>query len=144
KIVQALTEAGPMVTGSEPIRWMQSSVWFYAVCALVASVIIGAARMAWEQRADPGKEVVRALFTFIGVTSFGLLAIILCFNMADNFSRWILNESSSEKFGERLMNLLGASAASGPQGAALGVMTMIFLGTFTSFIGTIQIVLLII
>src|SRR5690606_18373457 len=32
KIVQALTEAGPMVTGSEPIRGMQSSVWLYAVC----------------------------------------------------------------------------------------------------------------
>ena len=49
--------------------------------------------MAWEQRAEPGRELIKGLLTLVVVAGAGLTAISLAVAAADGFARWIIDSS---------------------------------------------------
>ena len=49
------------VTASPTVAFVQSQLWWYMAAAAILGVIIGGARMAWEQRAEPGRELLKGL-----------------------------------------------------------------------------------
>ncbi|MFM9745531.1 hypothetical protein ACKI2C_49105, partial [Streptomyces brasiliscabiei] len=71
--------------------FLQSSLWWYMGAAAVVSVIIGGVRMAWEQRAEPGKDTIKSLLTLIVVAGAGVTIVGLLVSAFDSFSVWILN-----------------------------------------------------
>ena len=73
------------------VGFLQNSLWWYVGAMAVVSVIVAGIRMAWEQRANPGKELLQSLLTLIVVSGAGLTIIGLAVTAADAFSVWVLN-----------------------------------------------------
>lgn len=125
-------------SGESTVAFLENSLWYYTAAAVVMSVIIGGLRMAWEQRADPGKELVRSLLTFIVISGAGVTVISMLLKAGDAYAVWVLDQSldcsvdaNTKCFGENMMVLLGLSGASG-----IGVIAVIILG-LCAFIGSL-------
>jgi hypothetical protein len=146
-IVTALLAPGR--TASPTVSFLQNSLWYYTLAVAVLGVIVAGARMAWEQRADPGKQLVQGLLTLVVVAGAGLSVVGLLTSAADAFSVWILNNSldcnlaagDGTCFGESMLTLL--SLTSGTTGG-LGAVLAIILGVFAVFAALAQVVLMIV
>lgn len=146
-IVTALLAPGR--TASPTVSFLQNSLWYYTLAVAVLGVIVAGARMAWEQRADPGKQLVQGLLTLVVVAGAGLSVVGLLTTAADAFSVWILNNSldcnlaagDGTCFGESMLTLL--SLTSGTTGG-LGAVLAIILGVFAVFAALAQVVLMIV
>lgn len=130
------------------VGFLQSSLWWYMGAAVVLSVILGGARMAWEQRAEPGRETVRSLLTLIVVAGAGVTVISLLVAAADSFATWIINGSldcdvttaDGACFGENMTRLLALTPSTT---TGLGSLLVIILGLTAVLASVMQIVLMV-
>ncbi len=105
--------------------------------------------MAWEQRAEPGKETVKGLLTLIVVAGAGVTIVGLLVAAADSFSVWVLNGSlqcdvtaaGSACFGENMLTLLALTTH--PAAGGLGSLLIIILGIIAILAAAFQIVLMV-
>lgn len=146
-LVAGIMPSGPRNAGGA-VLFLQSSLWWYMGAAAMASVIIGGARMAWEQRAEPGRETVKSLLTLVVVAGAGVTIVSLLVAAADSFSVWILNgslscdvSSDSACFGENILGLLALTT--NPATGALGALLIIILGLIAVLAAIFQIVLMV-
>lgn len=131
------------------VLFLQSSLWWYMGAAAVVSVIIGGARMAWEQRAEPGRETVKGLLTLVVVAGAGVTIVSLLVTAADSFSVWIINGSldcdvtaaNSTCFGDNMLTLLALTT--NPAAGGLGALLVIILGLIAILATAFQIVLMV-
>lgn len=99
--------ATPDLTGDGVSGWVQGAL-------LVLSILVGGARMFWERRAAPGRELLRSLLTFVVVNGAGLAAIALLAAAGDSFASWIVARSTaSTDFATNLTGLLAVASLSG-------------------------------
>lgn len=134
--------------GSPAVAYIQNSLWWYMAALAVASVIVGAIRMAWEQRAQAGQDLVRSLITLIIVSGAGLTIIGLLVTAADNFAVWIINGSldcdvtntNGTCFGGNMAALLALTA--NPLAGGLGPILIIVLGLVAVLVSVAQIILM--
>lgn len=131
------------------VAFLQSSLWWYMGAAAVLSVIIGGLRMAWEQRAEPGRDLLRSLMTLVVVAGAGVGIINLLVAAADSFAVWILDNSlacdftaGGACFGENIVRLLKMPADVGA-GAGLGPLLLIILGLLAIMASVVQILLMV-
>ncbi|MDA8438494.1 MAG: hypothetical protein M0Z51_06490 [Propionibacterium sp.] len=145
-MVSVLLPDGPRGAGGA-VGFLQSSLWWYMGAGAILSVIVGGARMAYEQRADPGKDLLRSLVTLIVVAGAGVTIIGLLVAAADSFSVWIINGSlkcdvtgTGGCFGQ---NIAGLLALTGGSSGNLGPLLIIILGLVAIIASVIQIVLMV-
>ncbi len=144
-LVAGLTPSGPTNAGGA-VLFLQSGLWWYMGAAAVLSVIIGGARMAWEQRADPGRDTVKGLLTLIVVAGAGVTIIGILIAAADSFSVWLINGAlgcdvvKEQCFGVGLANLLALGT---PVAAGLGPLLIIILGLIAILASFLQILLMV-
>ncbi|MGW6132387.1 hypothetical protein ACWFNE_20370 [Cellulomonas sp. NPDC055163] len=131
------------------VAFLQSSLWWYMGAAAVLSVIIGGLRMAWEQRAEPGRDLLRSLVTLVVVAGAGVGIINLLVAAADSFAVWILDNSlecdftaGGACFGENIVRLLKMPADVGA-GAGLGPLLLIILGLLAIMASVTQVLLMV-
>ncbi|PPF42870.1 hypothetical protein C5B85_14930 [Pseudoclavibacter sp. AY1F1] len=156
-LVSALIPTAPAAS-TNTATFLQSSTWWLAgVCAIV-SVMIGGARMAWEQRARPGQELLKSLLTLVIVASAGLTIVWLLVRAGDSFSTWIIDESldcdldsTPNCFKDNVGVMLGATgglaaAAGGGSGAAVasGLGHGLFIGVIVGLVSVVQVLLMIV
>jgi hypothetical protein len=153
--VGLVTAIAPAVrsNGSPAVAFIQDSLWWYMIAVATIGVIFGAGRMAWEQRAEPGKELVKALMTLVVVSGVGLTAVSLLTVAGDSFSVWLLNgslgcsieDSNGTCFGGNMATLLALTSnpAASPTGG-LGAILIIVLGLLAIFGSIVQILLMIV
>jgi len=156
--VVLISGASALVSGLMPTRpnrvggavlFLQSSLWWYMGAAAILSVIVGGARMAWEQRAEPGREVVKSLLTLVVVAGAGVTVVSILIRSADLFSVWIIDssldctvsEEGSTCFGENMITLLALTA--NPATGSLGPMLIIILGLIAVLAAAFQVVLMV-
>ncbi len=149
-IAQVVRGGGPQGVGGAAF-FIQSSLWWVLGAVAVLSVIVGGIRMAWEKRAEPGRDLVQSLITLIAVTAFGTAIIGILVSAADQFAVWVLNESTncptgvdtegSACFGENITTLL--QIATIPGGAAIGPILVIIFGLIAILVSFLQIVLMV-
>lgn len=146
-IVAGLMPSGPRNAGGA-VLFLQSGLWWYMGAAAVVSVIIGGARMAWEQRAEPGRETVKSLLTLVVVAGAGVTIVGLLVAAADSFSVWLINGSlscdvttDSACFGENMLTLLALTT--NPAAGGLGALLIIILGLIAILAAAFQIVLMV-
>lgn len=144
-LVAGLMPRGPADAGGTT-AFLQSSLWYYMGAAVVVSVIIGGVRMAWEQRAEPGKELLKSLLTLIVVAGAGTTIVSLLVAAGDAFSTWILANATdcdlgadSSCFGRSVAAMLGLAASAG----SLGALLVIILGTIAILASFIQILMMV-
>lgn len=155
-LISAASGIVGMVLPNEPrgvggaVEFIQAQLWWYMGAAAVLSVIVGGARMAWEQRAEPGKDLVKSLLTLVVVAGAGVTIIGLLITAADRLAVTIINNSlscdvatDSACFGQNIAVLLALSSVPGGPGLGLGPFLMIVLGLVALIASLFQIVLMI-
>lgn len=131
-----LTTTNGGATPSPTVGFLQEHLAYYMAAAAIMAVIVGGARMAWEQRAEPGRELVKALLTLVVVVGAGLAAASLAVSAADQFSTWIIEQSlNGGSFGSNITALLGFAGVTG----TVGDMLVIVLGLLAIFASIVQI-----
>jgi len=109
-----LTTTDGGTTPSATVGFLQDSLWWYMAAAAVLAVIIAGGKMAWEGRAEPGRELLKGMLTLVVVSGAGLTAIALAVAAADGFSKWIIDQSlEGGNFGENITGLLALGALTG-------------------------------
>jgi hypothetical protein len=150
--VGLVTAIAPAVSssGSPTVAFVQNSLWWYMVAVAVLGVIFGAGRMAWEQRAEPGKDLVKSLLTLVVVSGAGLTAVSLLVAAGDSFSVWLLNgaldcsieDTNGTCFGGNMAGLLALTT--NPATGGLGSIMVIILGLLAVFGSIVQILLMVV
>lgn len=146
-LVSGLMPSGPTNAGGA-VLFLQSGLWWYMGAAAVLSVIIGGLRMVWEQRADPGRDTIKSLFTLVVVAGAGVTIIGILVAAADSFAVWLINSSlkcdvvDGQCFGESMLKLLVLGGPSGV-GVGLGPLLVILLGLVAIFASFVQILLMV-
>jgi hypothetical protein len=136
----ALTAAPGGSTASDPVLFLQNSLYFWTASLAVMSVLVGAAKMTIERRGAPLRDLVRSLATLIVVSGAGVAAVGLLTVAADQFSAWIItNSTNGTSFNENITALLALSATS-----PIGSIMIILLGLIAILASVMQIVLMII
>jgi len=103
------------------------------------AVIVAGAKMAWEQRAQPGRELVKGLLTLVVVSGAGLTAISLAVVAADGFARWIIDNSlKGTDFGTNITTIRPVRAD------RVGRIVVIVLGLAAFVASLIQIALMVV
>jgi hypothetical protein len=96
--------------------------------------------MTIERRGAPLRDLVRSLVTLIVVSGAGVAAVGLLTVAADQFSAWIItNSTNGTSFNENITALLALSATS-----PIGSIMIILLGLIAILASVMQIVLMII
>ncbi|WP_166787710.1 hypothetical protein [Cryobacterium luteum] len=133
---------------SSTVGFLQNSLWYYVGGLAVLSVIIGGIRMAWEQRAQPGKELLQSLITLVVVSGAGLAIITLAVTAADAFSIWILNGATdcdvsaageSNCFGTNVAAMVAITASS-----PIGLIGVLILGSIALLMTYVQVALMVV
>lgn len=136
----ALTASTGGSTASDPVLLLQNSLYFWTASLAVMSVLVGAAKMVIERRGAPLRDLVRSLATLIVVSGAGVAAVGLLTVAADQFSAWIItNSTNGTSFNENITALLALSATS-----PIGSIMIILLGLIAILASVMQIVLMII
>ena len=98
---------------SGTVAFIQGHLWWYMTAAAVAGVLLGCGRMAWEQRADAGRDVLRGLAVFVATAGAGLTVIALATTAADEFSSWIITASTGGSFATEVGKLTTLAVIAG-------------------------------
>jgi type IV secretion system protein TrbL len=127
----ALTAAPGGSTASDPVLFLQNSLYFWTASLAVMTI---------ERRGAPLRDLVRSLATLIVVSGAGVAAVGLLTVAADQFSAWIItNSTNGTSFNENITALLALSATS-----PIGSIMIILLGLIAILASVMQIVLMII
>jgi hypothetical protein len=135
-----LTAAPAGSTASDPVLFLQNSLYFWTASLAVLSVLVGAAKMVIERRGAPLRDLVRSLATLVVVSGAGVAAVGFLTIAADQFSAWIIQSSTDgTSFNENITSLLALSATS-----PIGSIMIILLGLIAILASVMQIVLMIV
>ena len=136
----AITSAPGGSTASDPVLFLQNSLYFWTASLAVLSVLVGAAKMVIERRGAPLRDLARSLATLVIVSGAGVAAVGLLTVAADQFSAWIIkNSTDGTSFNDNITAMLALSATS-----PIGAIMIILLGLIAILASVIQIVLMII
>lgn len=131
---------------SSPVALLQNGLWYYMAAIVIVSIIVAGIQMAWTQRAEPGKELVRSLLTMIVVSGAGVAIVGFLTAAADGFSTWLLSASlrcnvgtDANCFAHGLTTIVSFATISNGQ---IGVMAMIVLAALAVLISLAQCVLM--
>jgi type IV secretion system protein TrbL len=133
-IVSAVAPFASANSASTAVAFLQNSTWWIAGGLAILSIIVAAARMAWTQRAQAGKDLVASLLTLIVVAGGGVTVIGLLSSAGDGFSVWILNQATGLSFGQNMTALLAVATSSG-----IGLIALLILGTIATLMMYVQI-----
>ncbi|PZE63628.1 hypothetical protein DEI83_13800 [Curtobacterium sp. MCBD17_021] len=127
---------------STTVGFLQSSTWYVVLTMAVASVIIAGIRMAWTQRGEPIRDLLRSLLTLIMVSTIGLTVIQLAVSAGDAFSVGVLNAATdcnvaadtgtSSCFGTNVAGMIALSSSS-PIGT-IGVLILALIAILMTFV----------
>ncbi|OOP63112.1 hypothetical protein BMF89_07435 [Arthrobacter sp. SRS-W-1-2016] len=135
-----LTTAPGGSTASDPVLFLQNSLYFWTAALAVLSVLVGAAKMIIERRGAPLRDLARSLATLVVVSGAGVAAVGLLTVAADQFSAWIINNSTNgTSFNDNITTMLQLSATS-----PVGAIMIILLGLIAILASVLQIVLMIV
>jgi hypothetical protein len=136
----ALTDAPGGSTGSGPVLFLQGSLYFWTAALAVLSVLVGSAKMMIERRGTPLRDLVRSLSTLVVVSGAGVAGVGLLTVAADEFSAWIItNSTNGTSFNDNITAMLALSSTS-----PIGSIMIILLGLIAILASVMQIVLMII
>lgn len=124
---------------STTVGFLQGSTWYLMAGLAVGSILIAAIKMAWDQRVQPGKDLVRSLITLVVVSAVGLNLTMMLLQAGDTFAEWIVDRSlSGGTFAEGLEQMIST-----PEGGVLTAFVVIIVGILLIFTSMIQIMLMV-
>ncbi|MBW8027309.1 hypothetical protein EOG37_11555 [Clavibacter michiganensis subsp. michiganensis] len=129
------------------VGFLQNSTWFVVLAMAVGSVILAGIRLAWTQRADPVRELLRSLVTLVMVSTIGLTVIQLAVRLGDAFAVGVLNAATKCDVADVGGNCFGSNIALMMQLTAqspLGTIGVLILALIAILISYVQIAMMIV
>ena len=127
---------------SDAVDYLQSHLYYYSGAFAVAALLVAGAKLAIDQRGEGVRQIATLLLRLAVVTGMGVLAIDLAAAAADQFSTWIISQSTNNTdFGANITALLGLTTLTG---GAIGAMLVIVLGLVAILASVIQILLMVV
>lgn len=142
---------------SATVGWLWQHTSWLAVFAAIIGVIVAGVQMAWSQRGDSARDLLRSLLTLAVASTLAIGIAQLLISIGDTFSKCIvataldtdrttgwtcsLGDANPQAFGDAMTVMLGLSVASA---GTLGVGLMITIAVITLLASVIQIVLMVI
>lgn len=129
---------------AEPVAFIQSHLSWYTGAILVFAMLYTAGQMMWQRNGRPLTEGLATLLKFTLVTGAGIATTVLLLNAGDEYSKWVIKESTpNSNFGNAILALFAISSAALSSGPGM-MMFVIIIGIVTILISVIQIGLLIV
>lgn len=139
-LIGALAPASNAGAGASPtVRFLQGSTWYLMAAIAVGSVLVAAIKMAWEQRAQPGKDLLKSLITLVVVSAVGLNLVMLLLQAGDSFADWIVGRSlGGGTFADGIEQMVST-----PEGSVLTAIVVILVGLLLLLTSVFQIMLMV-
>ncbi len=150
--------SGPGQPASGTVQWMWAHTQYIAFFVAVIGVLIACIQMAYSQRGESAREILRSLIT-LGVASLLAVGVTQALiEFGDEFSKCIVTTSliddpnspwkcepgdlvgTGKSFGAAMTAMLAVSATAGPMGIGL----VITIGVLAMLAGVIQVVLMVV
>lgn len=139
------TDDGHTWTDSKTVAFVQGQTLKLTLTILALAIVIAGMRMAWEQRAKPVQELLKALLTFVIVCGAGTATVQLLIAWSDDFSLQIIHAAiGGDGFESTMKNLLTNPTEHGSGAGMTSVLMLILLGQIAAWASLIQIVLMLI
>lgn len=132
----------PCGAASAEIMFINEQLELVVAGVAVISVIIAGARMAFTQRGEPVRELLKSLLTLVVVSTAGIAFVSILISAGDSFSTEVVEAAvEGGGFGEAVANMIVSGLVVGsPAGLALAII----LGILAIIGSLVQIVLLIV
>lgn len=133
-------------TDTAPIAFLHSQVLAVSLSIFSLAILVAGMRIAWEQRAEPLRELLKATMLFVLVSAVGTATLHLLAVWSDSFAVDLVQKATPK--GQQFQNALGATLLQGGAAQAAGqqlpLMVMMFFGIAVFVAAVIQVVLLLI
>lgn len=140
-IIAALLRVGGGNLAAPAVAYVQQSISGVVAALAVLGLIIGGARMAWEQRAEGARKALGSLLTLALVSAGGLVGVAMLVRIADLIASEVMaGAAEGSTVDESLKLMIGASNAA--TGGA-GLLIFIVVGALALIAAIIQVGLLV-
>lgn len=153
--VAGLLSASPDTSGmNSTVAFLRVQTWWLVLAAAGVSVVYAGARMAWENRAEPGRQLFASLLRLLFILALGVPALAGIGHFVDAYSPSVVSMAtncnvgtSGDCFKHSVANMLGMTAWAGggpatPSGTLMSTFTAIVLGLFAGLTSFIQMILM--
>ncbi len=139
------SDGGQTWTDSKTVAFVQGQTLKLTLTILALAIVIAGMRMAWEQRAKPVQELLKALLTFVVVCGAGTAAVQLLIAWSDEFSLNVIHAAiGGDSFSSTMKNMLMNPTDHGSGAGMTSALMLILLGQLAAWASLIQIVLMLI
>lgn len=147
-VAQAIGSGGPQAA-SNAVMYLQRSMWWYSIAAMVLGIIVAAIRMIITHRLEAGRDLLQGLITMIVISGAGVTGMNLLIKAMDSLAARLIDGAlecgptvDSACFGGSITTLLVFTSAAGP--VALPAFLLLILSVVAIFASAVQIVLMVV
>lgn len=138
------TPSVPLTGPDNAVTFMRDTTLWYVGVLMMISIFYAAGQMIWTRRGQPLTDLLASLLKYILVSAASVSAITMLLHAGDEFSAWVIDQSTGAEFGAALAGLMALAAfANVTIGPGLAIF-IIVVGIIAILISVIQIGLLII
>jgi hypothetical protein len=133
-------------TDTGPIAFLHSHVLEVSLSIFSLAILVAGMRIAWEQRAEPLRELLKATMLFVLVSAAGTATLQVLATWSDRFAMDLVEKATpnGQQFHQALGDALLQGGASQVAAQQLPTLVMMFSGLSVFIAAVIQIVLLLI
>ncbi|MEU8226584.1 type IV secretion system protein [Kribbella sp. NPDC048915] len=138
---------GQTWTETKTVAFLQDKTLALTLTIFTLAIVIAGIRMAWEQRAKPLQELLKAIMTFVVVCGAGTAMMQILIAWSDEFAVSVVTDAlGGDSFMEVMRNTItnGSETGSSLLTAHTSWMLMLLLSQTAAFASLIQIVLMLI
>ena len=137
------TPSIPLTGKDNAVYFIRESTSWYVAALLVVSVLIAAGQMMWTRKGQPLTDLLASLLKFAIMNAASVTGVTLLLRSGDEFSAWIIKQSTDEGFDKALSTLIGPEVFK--SGITVGIAIFaIVMGIIAIIVAVIQIGLLIV
>ncbi|WP_270451690.1 type IV secretion system protein [Kocuria marina] len=132
---------------SGSVGFIQDQTFYLTLAVAALSVMIAGARMAWSQRAEPARELLKGLLTLAVVTASGVTILNVLIRGTDALAVQIIDSAIGDDFQTDVLKLLAldnmASSGTSPVWLGGNVILIIVGGVVAIIVNLIQLMLMV-
>ena len=137
------TPSIPLTGKDNAVYFIRESTSWYVAALLVVSILIAAGQMMWTRKGQPLTDLLASLLKFAIMNAASVTGVTLLLRSGDEFSAWIIKQSTDEGFDKALSTLIGPEVFK--SGITVGIAIFaIIMGIIAIIVAVIQIGLLIV
>ncbi|MGW7683375.1 hypothetical protein ACWGID_21750 [Kribbella sp. NPDC054772] len=141
----ASTTDGQTWTNSQTVQFVHNNTLPLTLTIFALAIIAAGLRMAWEQRAKPLQELLKAMLIFVVVCGAGTAMVQVLVEWSDDFSVHLVKSAiGGESFSSAISNLVSGPDTRAGNAGINSIFLVILIGQLATWASLIQIVLMLI